>query len=174
MAGRKATFRGFTRTSTVLQEPIRKATESRGFAQSRLLTHWAEIAGAEVAAIARPVNISYGRGGMGATLTLLATGAQAPILEMQKEKLREAVNAVYGYNAISRISITQTAASGFAEGRASFEHRKPPAAPAPPDPATTEAARGLAAPVADASLRAALESLARNVLSRSQRGMQKR
>ena len=47
---------------------------------------------------------------MGATLTLLTTGANAPMLEMQKEKLRQKVNAVYGYNAISRVRIT-----GFVE-----------------------------------------------------------
>lgn len=174
MSGRKASVRGFTRTSTVLQDRIRKATETRGFAQSRLLTHWAEIAGADIAAIARPVNISYGRGGFGATLTLLTTGAQAPVLEMQKERLRQTVNAVYGYNAISRIAITQTAASGFADGKVSFQHRKSSEEATPPDAATTQAARALAAPVGDTSLRAALESLARNVLSRSQRGTQKR
>lgn len=174
MTGRKPTVRGFTRTSAVLQERIRKASESRGFAQSRLLTHWAEIAGPDIASIARPVSVSYGRGGFGATLTVLTTGAQAPILEMQKDRLREAVNGVYGYNAISRISITQTAASGFADGRVSFEHRKAPAPAPAPDPATTRTARDIAAAVGDTSLRDALESLARNVLSKSQRGTQKR
>lgn len=174
MSGRKASVRGFTRTSAVLQERIRKASESRGFAQSRLLTHWAEIAGPDIAAIARPVSVSYGRGGFGATLTVLTTGAQAPILEMQKERLRETVNAVYGYNAISRIAITQTAASGFADGKVSFEHRKAPAPAVPPDPATTQAARDMAAAVGDNLLRDALETLARNVLSKSQSGTQKR
>ena len=66
---------------------------------TRLLTHWEEAVGQDIAAIARPVNIGYGRGSFGATLTVLTTGAQAPMLEMQKEQLREKVNAVYGYNA---------------------------------------------------------------------------
>ena len=35
----------------------------------------------------------YGKGGMGATLTLLTTGPMAPMVEMQKERLRERVNA---------------------------------------------------------------------------------
>jgi hypothetical protein len=42
------------------------------------------------------------------------------MLEMQKEILRARVNACYGYNAIARIRITQTAPTGFAEGQAAF------------------------------------------------------
>jgi len=96
MAPRNSQTHGFKRTSSLLQTQIRKTSETRGFAQSRLLTHWAEIAGDDIAAISRPVEVRYGRSGFGATLTLLTTGANAPILEMQKEKLREKVNAVYG------------------------------------------------------------------------------
>jgi hypothetical protein len=167
MASRKPTTSGFKRTSALLQPSIRRASESRGFAQSRLLTHWPEVAGEDIAAISRPVDVSYGRQGMGATLTLLTTGAQAPMLEMQKEKLRARVNAVYGYNAISRIRITQTAASGFAEGQADFIHRRATPDSEPPAPETLKAAARLTAPVADDALRVALESLARNVLTRS-------
>ena len=115
--------------------------------------------------------MSYARQGMGATLTLLTTGAQAPMLEMQKEKLREKVNAVYGYNAIARIRITQTAATGFAEGQVSFDHRPAPKpkAPVAPAPEATRDAADLTAPVTDEGLRTALESLGRNVLTRSRR-----
>ncbi|MGI3210006.1 DUF721 domain-containing protein [Roseovarius tibetensis] len=171
MAGRHSTTYGFKRTSALVQSSVRRASESRGFAQSRLLTHWPEIAGADIAAIARPVEVSYARKGMGATLTLLTTGAQAPMLEMQKEKLREKVNAVYGYNAIARIRITQTASTGFAEGQVNFDHRPatPSKTPITPAPETTRAAAEMAAPVADDGLRSALESLACNVLTRSRR-----
>ena len=169
MAKRKTTTRGFARTSTLLQKRISHASESRGFAQSRLLTHWAEIVGADIAAIARPVNVSYGRQGMGAVLTVLTTGAQAPMLEMQKEKLREKVNAVYGYNAISRIRITQTAPQGFADGQVDFDHRPKSKSSPAPDPATRARAEQLAAPVGDTSLRSALEALGQNVLSKPKR-----
>ena len=101
-----------------------QGVETRGFAVSRVLTRWAEIAGEDIAAIARPVEVSYGRQGFGATLTVLTTGAQAPMLEMQKEVLRERVNAAYGYNAIARIRLTQTAPPGFAEGQASLPARR--------------------------------------------------
>ncbi|MBZ0123229.1 MAG: DciA family protein [Roseovarius sp.] len=166
MSAHKGTTRGFRHSAALLAPQMRKVSESRGFAVGRVLTHWAEIAGEEIAAIARPVEVSYGRKGFGATLTVLTTGARAPMLEMQKETLRERVNAVYGYNAIARIRITQTAATGFAEGQAVFAPG-PSARPEPiPDPAAERAAAEIAAPVADEGLRQALEALGRNVLSR--------
>ncbi len=160
---------GFKRTSTLLKDRIRRASETRGFAVSRLITHWEEVAGPDIASIARPVNISYARQGFGATLTVLTTGAQAPMLEMQKEQLRQRVNAVYGYNAIAHIRLTQTAPTGFAEGQAQFERRVTTDHARAPDPEVTAAAHGLTAPVADQGLRAALEALAANVLSKSKR-----
>lgn len=162
--------KGFERTSSLLSSRIRKAGETRGFAVTRVLTHWTEIVGDATASIARPVDISYRRDGMGATLTVLTTGAQATMLEMQKETLREKVNAVYGYNAIARIRITQTAATGFAEGQAQFTHA--PKKPAAPDAETCTKATEVTSSVNDGDLRAALEMLARNVLTKQkhQRG----
>lgn len=156
--------RGFEPASRLLVERIRTAGESRGFAVARLLTQWPEIAGQELARITRPVKISYGREGLGATLTLLTTGAVAPMVEMRKDHLRERVNAVYGYSAIARIHLTQTAGTGFAEGQAQFVHA--PKAPAAPDPAIVAKATETAAVIKDEGLRAALELLARNVLTR--------
>ncbi|MEO0401197.1 MAG: DciA family protein [Pseudomonadota bacterium] len=170
MAPRRATTKGFKRTASLLTGRIRQASESRGFAQSRLLTDWAEVVGADVAAIARPVEVSYGRGGMGATLTVLTTGAQAPMLEMQKDQLRQKVNAVYGYNAIARIRITQTAATGFAEGRVAFDHGPKDTSPKEPDAKMHAAAGVVVAPVADDGLRAALERLGANILTREKQG----
>lgn len=159
-------MRGFERTASLLTARIRKAGEARGFAVSRLLTHWEEVVGADIAAIARPVEVSYGRSaGLGATLVLLTTGAQAPMLEMQKERIRDKVNATYGYAAISRVRITQTAPTGFAEGQAQFTRPPRPKATSP-DPEIVARAHQTAAGVHDENLREALEALAQNVLSR--------
>jgi len=158
--------RGFRRVSTLVQDRIRNGGASRGFAVSRLLTHWADIVGKEAADCTRPVNVSYGKGGMGATLTILVKGAMAPMLQMNEPKLREKVNACYGYNAISRIRFTQTAAVGFAEGQAEF-------APAPkmqantPDPVAEAEARDLSQGVSDPDLRELLKDLGTKVLSKS-------
>lgn len=155
--------RGFERASGLVTPQIRSASESRGFAVSRLLTHWADVVGADIARTCRPVNVSYGRG-FGATLTLLTTGAEAPMLEMQKDTIRDRVNACYGYKAIHKLRITQTAATGFAEGRAQFD-------PAPKqeraEVETPVAAKKAAENVADDDLRLALERLAANVLSQA-------
>ncbi|NDW00776.1 DUF721 domain-containing protein [Salipiger sp. PrR002] len=168
MARRNTTTYGFAKTSGLLNAQIRKASESRGFAQSRLLTHWEEIVGADVAAIARPVEVSYGRKAFGATLTLLTTGANAPLLEMQKEQLRDKVNALYGYNAIARIRITQTASTGFAEGRVAFGHAQKVEKPEP-SPEIKAEAHKVAGDIHDDGLRQALERLAGNVISKSRR-----
>lgn len=147
-----------------MQTRIRKASEARGFAVTRLLTHWAEIVGEGTAKIATPVKVSYGKGGMGATLSVLTTGAQAPMLEMQKDQIRDKVNACYGYRAIARVRITQTAPVGFSEGRVAFESA-PKERPAPAPAATAEAQK-MSDDVTSPELRAALAALGANVLSK--------
>jgi hypothetical protein len=159
-------IRGFEAASHLLQGQIRSLGEQRGFAVTRLLTQWAEIAGADMARITRPVKVGYGREGMGASLTLLTTGAMAPMVEMQKEQLRARVNAVYGYAAISRIILTQTASTGFAEGQAEFTPAPKTIKAAAPEILAKAAAT--TAPIQDAGLRNALETLAQNILHRDE------
>ncbi len=161
-------MRGFEAASHLMEPQIRKASESRGFAVARLLTHWPEIAGEDIATLCRPVKISYGKGGLGANLTLLTTGAAAPMLQMQLPRLREKVNACYGYNAIARITLTQTAPMGFAEGQAEFTPA-PKSASAAPAPEIQRAAQETASDVTDDGLRSALERLACNVLSKARK-----
>jgi hypothetical protein len=157
-------MRGFEPASGLLKDSLRSVGEKRGFAVTRLLTQWAEIVGEDLAQTTRPVKVGYGREGIGATLTLLTTSTAAPIVQMELPRIRDKVNACYGYAAIARIHITQTAASGFAEGQAQFAPaaRKTP----PPDPALIARAAETAEGVQDTTLRAALEALAQNILTR--------
>lgn len=156
------TTRGFAQAASLLVPRIRAVGEARGFAVTRLLTHWAEIVGQGVAGVARPVNVSYGREGFGATLTLLTTGAQAPMLEMQKDQIRDKVNACYGYRAISRVRITQTAPTGFADGQVAFAAA--PSAIDDADAGPSVQGQAVAAAIQDTELRLALAALATNVL----------
>jgi hypothetical protein len=156
----------FKRTATILQSRIREVSEGRGFAQSRVLTHWLEIVGADIAEITRPVEVSYGRDGMGATLSILTTGAHALMIEMQKEAIRAKVNAVYGYNAIARVRITQTAPVGFSDGQVEFR-AKPKSKPTV-SPTVQQQAQETARTVTDQKLRRALEELGQNVLTKNQ------
>ncbi len=159
------TTRGFARAATLMQKSIRKASEDRGFAVTRLLTHWAEVVGDATAKIATPVDVSYGKGVMGATLTVLTTGAQAPMLEMQKEQIREKVNACYGYRAISRVRITQTAPTGFADGRVAFEYQSEKRKI--PTQAMQSQAEDLSSGIESDDLRRALASLGANVMNKN-------
>jgi hypothetical protein len=138
--------------------------EGRGFAATRLLTHWPEIVGQDVAAIARPLEIRHprprpGHPPEGATLTVLALGAAALRLEMDKERIRERVNACYGYNAVAKLRIKQTGPESFAADTAPRPEAKPSDLEAKVAPLTAD--------VADTELRLALAALAANVLSKS-------
>lgn len=157
-------MRGFEPVARLTEGAIRDAAGKRGFAVARLLTHWPEVVGEEIAAICRPVSMSHGRG-LGATLVLLTTGPQAPMLEMRLPAIRDRVNACFGYNAVARIGLTQTAATGFAEGQASFT---PAPAPhlRPPAPEVLRDAAASVAGVRDPDFRQSLERLAILVLSR--------
>lgn len=152
-------MRGFEAAGALVQDRIGAAGAKRGFAAARILTHWDEVAGPDLAPLCRPAKIAWGREGLGATLTVLAAPAQAPLVSMARERLRARVNAAYGYNAIGRVVVTQTAADGFAPPAGLAE----PPAPSPRPPALP------ALPVEgirDPGLRAALEAMARNLASR--------
>ncbi|MHA3913914.1 DUF721 domain-containing protein [Halovulum sp. GXIMD14793] len=149
--------KGFTQTGALVATGIRSVAEKRGFAQTRMLTHWAEVAGPEVAAIATPVKVSYRQEGLGATLTLACAGSRAPELSLQLEVIRERVNACYGYNAISRIRLTHDAALAPSPGLAE--------APAPFRPAPKPVPE--VAGIRDGGLRDALEQLSTNLQSRA-------
>lgn len=161
--------RGFRAAASLLSGQLGQAALKRGFAVSRLLTHWSEVAGEPVASMARPVSVTHGRGNIGATLTLLCHGAVGPIVEMQLPRLRDRVNACYGYNAIHRIRLTQSSATGFAEAQAAF-------APAPPkvaDPETLRAADAVGARFGDPQLAEAMARLALNLSMRTKNNPRK-
>ena len=159
---------GFRRTSLLVEQKLRSAGESRGFAITRLLTHWSEIVGLQAAEVCTPIKVSYAQKGFGATLVILTTGAQAQMLEMQLPQLREKVNACYGYNAISRIRITQTAPVGFSDGQAKFSTVTKRTVP-PPCPETAAKASAIASDIKDKSLRAALAAFGENIINHEKR-----
>ena len=152
-------MRGFEPAASLVASRIRSGAEGRGFAMTRLLTQWAEVVGEDIARCTRPVRISHGKG-FGGTLTVLTTGPQAPLVQMQLPMIRDKVNACYGFNAIARVTITQTAPQGFAEGQAVF--RPPPPRDVPLSSETLAEADDLARRFADPALAAAIRKLAVN------------
>ncbi|AXC48513.1 DUF721 domain-containing protein [Paracoccus suum] len=165
-------MRGFEPAAGLLADAVRRAGEGRGFAVARLLTHWPEVVGRDIAMLCRPVRMTHARNAgpagasvaPGATLVLLTTGPNAPRLEMMLPQIRERVNACYGWNAVSRVTLTQTAPAGFAEGQAVFAR---PTAPEPPTPGpeALDRARAAAEGIDDPTLAAAVARFATLYLS---------
>jgi hypothetical protein len=152
--------RGFTRAGGLIQAQMRTAAARRGFAQARLRALWAEIAGPEFAAVCRPVKLATARGPAGGLLTLAVSGAHAPQVQMLLPLLRERVNAAMGPGTVGRIQLTH-ASGGFDEPAAAFRHQRQA-----PEPELGALAPALSS-IGDDDLRRALETLARNVLSRA-------
>lgn len=155
--------RGFQRAGGLIDGQMRAAAGRRGFALARLRALWPEIAGPEFAAICAPLRLARTRGPAGGLLTLAVSGPHAPQLQMLLPLLRDRVNTALGPGTIGRIQLTQAAAPvpGFAEPAAPFE-------PPPPAPDLGSLRADLSS-IGDGPLREALETLARNVLSRARK-----
>lgn len=157
ISGRYA--KGFGHTGQFIRSRVEKASEKRGFSQIRLLTHWEEIVGPDLAALCSPRRVSYSASGFGATLSVACVSAAAPMLEMQKPMLVARVNSAYGYHAIARIKLLH-------EARALPEKERVPAQPLPELPEDLGASLTV---VKNDDLRLALERLGRHIGSRTRR-----
>lgn len=157
---RRRGIQGFRRAGNLIEPQTRAAAARRGYAEARLKALWPEIAGPEAAALATPVKLTLARGPAGGLLTLAARPACGPQLQMMLPLIRDRVNAAMGPGTVGRVQITQ--GSGFAEPAARYA---PPPPEAPP-PVPLGAVEGTLSSIGDRDLRAALETLARNVLSR--------
>lgn len=152
--------RGFSRVSDAAKGLIRTPLAKRGFAQSRLLTEWDAVIGAQMADLVRPLRLSHAaKEGMGGTLTLGVLGVRALEAQHQEPMIIERVNAHYGYRAVARIRLVQLGPEAFT--RAALDEPLPQ-----PTSAQTAALQATVAPVADEGLRDALERLGRNIATR--------
>jgi hypothetical protein len=155
--------RGFVRCGGLIETQMRTAAAKRGFAQARLRALWSEIAGPEFAAICAPMKLARSRGPAGGLLTLAVSGPHAPQLQMLLPLLRERINGALGPGTVGRIQLTQRG-GGFAEPAASYAANTP----APPQVDLAPLTPALSS-IGDGELRGALETLARNVLSRQRK-----
>ncbi|HEY1632174.1 MAG TPA: DciA family protein [Rhizomicrobium sp.] len=76
-----------------------------GFADPTLVLRWDEIAGPDVAALARPVRLS--EGASGGVLTLKAEPAASLFLQHESRALCDRINAWLGRPAIARLRFVQ-------------------------------------------------------------------
>lgn len=158
---RRSGPKGFRRAGVLIEPQTRAAAARRGYAEARLKALWAEIAGPEAAALATPVKLTMARGPAGGLLTLAARPACGPQVQMMLPLIRERVNAAMGPGTVGRVQITQ--GTGFAEPAAAF---RPKAEPEPEPEVDLGEVEDTLSSIGDRDFRAALETLARNVLSR--------
>ncbi|MDY0883943.1 DUF721 domain-containing protein [Dongia soli] len=106
---RKETRRGGVAALAVNVPAItRAALGSRGFAEAGLLTHWPEIAGANLARGCQPDKLRFSKGERrDGTLILRCIGALALELQHQAPHLLERINGYFGYRAVARLQIVQ-------------------------------------------------------------------
>lgn len=143
---------------SVLNAHVRKVAEKRGFSETRLLTDWESIVGAEVAKLTQPIRVGYGRKGLGATLHINVLTGSAPEVQMYEGLIRERVNTCYGFNAITKLRIAGT----FVQARNAHSAEKTTQKP----PQMTPATKATLADVKDSGLRAALGQLGLTVKQR--------
>lgn len=108
----------------------RKAFEKYGFSTATLITDWAAIAGAELAACSVPERLKWphraerteedaqppsarnAKARQGATLVLRVDGARALDVQYKARQIIERINAYFGYAAIAQLRIVQAPIGG--------------------------------------------------------------
>ena len=154
--------RGFARAGGLISPQMRTAAARRGFLEAKLRALWDEIAGAEFAGVSTPQKLTTARGPAGGLLRLSVDGAHAPQLQMMLPQLVERINAALGPGTVGRIQLVQ--------GVGGVTPATPAARPAPaPEAADIAEVEPTLSSIGDDGLRRALETLARNVVSRERK-----
>lgn len=140
--------------SVLLGSTINDVFKKQGFASRELVTRWAEIAGAEIAAHSEPLKIQWPRPVEDqppepATLVLRVEGPMALEIQHSSDAILQRVNTFFGWNAVGRIALRQ----------APLSRREPPKRMPPPDPAAVAKIESTLGNVEDDNLRGALARL---------------
>jgi hypothetical protein len=140
--------------SVLLSDIFSDAYAKQGFAARELVTRWAEIAGADIAAHSEPLKMQWPRPVEGqpqepATLVLRVEGPMALEIQHSSDVILARVNRFFGWSAVGRLALRQ----------APLSRRDPPRRPHPPDPEAVKEIEGTLSSVEDEELRAALARL---------------
>jgi hypothetical protein len=143
--------------SDFMAATLNDALKTQGFASAEIISRWADIAGAEIAAYSEPMKINWPRAQKTptdappepATLVLRVEGPMALEIQHQSAVILERVNRFFGWQAIGRLTLKQ----------APLRRQEKPKALAPPDPAiAARIAEGMPE-VEDDALKGALAKL---------------
>lgn len=154
--------KGFRSASGASRTLVRTLASKKGFAEADVLLRWSEIVGEAHRDICHPLAVRFSRDrSLAATMVVECTSARAPEVEHLSPVLIERVNQFYGYRAIGRIKIVQTAGlKGFAETQASFEGPS-----TDPTRADARTAADMTSDIQNPGLRAALTRMGAHVLA---------
>ena len=165
-AGRKPRerrSRGLLSVAVEIDALVSPIAKRQGFAMVNLMQAWPEIIGSELARQCRPQRLTRGPEGRDGTLHLGVSGPLALELQHLTPQLLERINAHYGYRAVARIALHQTAPL-----KQPTRRRTPPAQPKSLETPADLAAR--AAAIDDPDLRQALLDLGRSVHGKEKDG----
>lgn len=127
----------------------------------RLVTHWQDIVGADLADRAQPVKIRYrkvpGSKKAEASLDIAASTAEATLLHYRKELILERINQIFGERLVTALRFVPMAANEAPQARA----RRPQKAVTPKD---REDLANLLAQIDDPGLKERLETLGISIL----------
>ena len=96
----------------LLNDVFAEAYAKQGFAARELVTRWAQIAGAEIAAHAEPLKMQWPRPVEGqpqepATLVLRVEGPMALEIQHSSDVILERVNRFFGWQAVGKLALRQ-------------------------------------------------------------------
>jgi hypothetical protein len=137
---------------------LKDAFARQGFASTELVTRWAEIAGAEIAAHSQPEKIQWPRpigseAALPGTLVLRVEGPMALEIQHMAGVVLERVNRFFGWQAVAELRLRQ----------APLARRLKPRPPPGPDPAITAEIAATLTDIRDDKLRAALARLGASI-----------
>ncbi len=154
MNARKSTDRTCRpdRLGQTVSRAVRPLLKKRGFAEVDILNHWETIVGEDLARMTCPVRPALPRGRRDrGTLHIRAPGALAPEVQHRFPRLRQKINAYFGYQAVEKLRLIQ--------GPLPAGKEDPAPRPLPPDPETRARLDALVEDVNDSQLGTALRNL---------------
>jgi hypothetical protein len=141
--------------SELLPDVGRAAFRKFGFVQHAIVSRWGEIVGERYARVSMPESIRFAQGKRAeGVLSLVVSGAHAPMMQHIAPEIIERVNRFFGYAAVARVAIRQGEIKRVAKAA-------PPPSLEPLSEAMGDSLRG----IADPELKAVLESLAAGVVA---------
>lgn len=139
--------------SELLPDVGRAAFRKFGFVQHSVVSRWSEIVGERFARVSVPESIRFPQGKREqGVLSLVVSGAHAPMMQHIAPEIMERVNRFFGYPAVARLAI-----------RHGEVRRTQKTAPLPSLKPVPESLGATLRGIADPELKAVLESLAAGV-----------